>query len=1001
MNSIIRINILAHKFFLVTLVIGLCAVPCFAVNWSASPKRIIGAPAPLMNVRPYTVMTQQPDLSWKTSLMFIPGQDLQFKLAASTNLINTNFLLELCDTRSFQVTSGTQNRTYFLTNAAYGILKFTEGTSLSPFIRVEMNWENDPDPPTGLYADTSAIGQRRCTLHWTRSREFDVVGYNIYMSNQFYPYTLKLNSLPVAMNMFAISNMIIGSTNYFKITSVDSYTNMPNYESPVSSVLKVIAGSNVSVLFYLHKNRIDVQNSLNIGGNVSPLNWNGIPLTYLYNDIWFTKVILPVGTVLQYKYNIDGSGWENAFSTTSGNREIVVTDPDHDGVMSIADTWGMLTLPDPPPASPQKLTAVASNGSVSLQWIRNREPDFAGYRLYRSSIVTDDFKLIASPLSTNYFDNGLVNGRTYYYRLSAVDLASHESPFTTAVEAIPSINPPPAAPQLLSVFAGNAIVRMEWAPNRESDIARYLVWRSHKLSSIYYPVAVVSNTNRWMDLSVTNNITYYYKMNVIDTIGQTNTGFSEIFQATPSTNPLPSQPNGLEISKVSSGTVQISWASNKDGVTVGYRLFYQPQNGIVSAPLSSTTPLNISVTGLSNGITYNIWVEGVNGSGFTGSPSAPIQVVPVPQVSGLNASASGNETGSIDLRWLPGPMAGSLGYPVRYMVKYSTNIIRNISEFASAKLFSARDAVGWNAAEFQKVTGLGTDCPGYYFTVCAFYGADVAMSLSDSVYGVAGQLIPAHSLSTLHKRGETLKLDVSADSLPSDATTAVIRNRTDMVNAAENMLLNSIRTANIKAISGSLASVDTNILYEIYFINAAGERTTAELKSGASVDLSLSYHDYNYNGIIDETEGISDLKPSNLFISSFVPTTSEWSPLIGSSVDSLNRTIVASLPHSMIVSLFGKKAPQGAEELALYPNPAIHPSDTAPLNFTRMPAGSELKIFDLSGTLLMSGLQADDRGIIRWNSRDKNGKFVASGLYFYSVSKNGHEMASGRFAVIR
>ena len=87
-----------------------------------------------------------------------------------------------------------------------------------------------------------------------------------------------------------------------------------------------------------------------------------------------------------------------------------------------------------PPAVPTGLTAAASPDSVELAWERNTDPDFAGYRVYRS-LDSAAFEKIADSLDApNYSDRRITAGKRYRYAVSAVDLLGNESARSQTVE---------------------------------------------------------------------------------------------------------------------------------------------------------------------------------------------------------------------------------------------------------------------------------------------------------------------------------------------------------------------------------------------------------------------------------------------------------------------------------------------------------------------------------------------------------------------------------------
>ncbi len=70
-----------------------------------------------------------------------------------------------------------------------------------------------------------------------------------------------------------------------------------------------------------------------------------------------------------------------------------------------------------------------ADGSVTLQWQANAEPDLAGYNLYRSTQSGGPYTILnSSPIpGTSFSDTQTANGATYYYAISAVDQVGNES----------------------------------------------------------------------------------------------------------------------------------------------------------------------------------------------------------------------------------------------------------------------------------------------------------------------------------------------------------------------------------------------------------------------------------------------------------------------------------------------------------------------------------------------------------------------------------------------
>ncbi|WP_169853071.1 DUF7594 domain-containing protein [Anaerohalosphaera lusitana] len=90
------------------------------------------------------------------------------------------------------------------------------------------------------------------------------------------------------------------------------------------------------------------------------------------------------------------------------------------------------------PAAPTGLGATAGDGSVDLDWADNSESDLDSYTVYRSTTSGSGYAAVAQGVSSSdYTDNTVTNGTTYYYVVTAVDTASNESSTSSEVSATP------------------------------------------------------------------------------------------------------------------------------------------------------------------------------------------------------------------------------------------------------------------------------------------------------------------------------------------------------------------------------------------------------------------------------------------------------------------------------------------------------------------------------------------------------------------------------------
>jgi len=82
---------------------------------------------------------------------------------------------------------------------------------------------------------------------------------------------------------------------------------------------------------------------------------------------------------------------------------------------------------DRPPFTVDGVYSVTGDGRVTVYWRANQESDIDFYKVYRNSAPTGTFTLVGSTSGLSFVDTNVTNGDTYFYAVSAVDLAGQES----------------------------------------------------------------------------------------------------------------------------------------------------------------------------------------------------------------------------------------------------------------------------------------------------------------------------------------------------------------------------------------------------------------------------------------------------------------------------------------------------------------------------------------------------------------------------------------------
>ena len=86
------------------------------------------------------------------------------------------------------------------------------------------------------------------------------------------------------------------------------------------------------------------------------------------------------------------------------------------------------------PAAPAGLQVIAGADSIELAWEPNREPDLAGYRVYRALDDAPLAPLTGTQENPSYSDRTIEPGKRYRYGVSAVDRLGNESAPSAAVD---------------------------------------------------------------------------------------------------------------------------------------------------------------------------------------------------------------------------------------------------------------------------------------------------------------------------------------------------------------------------------------------------------------------------------------------------------------------------------------------------------------------------------------------------------------------------------------
>ncbi len=502
-----------------------------------------------------------------------------------------------------------------------------------------------PDPPTALSA--IPISPTVVSLSWSTPQNNGGAAITGYMI-EFKTATKSYTTLSTLGNVtkYNSTGLTTGTTYIYRVSTINSVgTGNPSSEA-VATPTKTSAPPK----------------------NIPPSPPTGLTATSYsgtqINLSWNTPASNGGPSVTGYKiqYSLDSGNLTNLVSNTG----TAATDYSHTGlstvhtytykvfaINSVGTSNSSNTASAVPiqvstaPYPPTGLTAnPASKASISLSWTapqNNGGYSIVGYKI-EYKVGSGSYSVLVSntaSTTTSYLHSGLTTGTTYTYRLSAINSIGTSFPSNEA-SAVPTKTYTPTG--VTAVAVSPTQIDLSWIPPSETygqAISGYRI--DQKLATSVFD-KIVDNTGQTTSYSIkklSTGKTYTFVVIALFTGGVESNPSQEV-SATPtstSTSPtspttqpqspaIPDPPTGLNVTKVSPSSVQLSWTAplnnGKPSVT-GYKIESKVGSGSYSV-LTANTGVTTSYlhTGLIAG-TFTYRVSAINYAG-TGNPSAEASI---------------------------------------------------------------------------------------------------------------------------------------------------------------------------------------------------------------------------------------------------------------------------------------------------------------------------------------------------------------------------------------
>jgi len=248
----------------------------------------------------------------------------------------------------------------------------------------------------------------------------------------------------------------------------------------------------------------------------APFDENGAPVKYYLVHISTTgpgSFLLRSDPIFERQYNYTGAVNDQAhyFQVTALN----------DGGESLPSNTVNAT-PRAIPGQPTSFTAQSVIAGIQLSWTG---PDWTSiytldYTILRGSSELSLENLTTVSVLTSYLDTTAQVGRTYFYRVVAVNAAGNRGQASDLVwETRATVPGDVSNPHIV---AGDKEVELDWSPpsyDGGSEILRYKVLRGYNASALTEVHALQNGSLNWTDIGLINGQEYTYTVLAVNSVG--------------------------------------------------------------------------------------------------------------------------------------------------------------------------------------------------------------------------------------------------------------------------------------------------------------------------------------------------------------------------------------------------------------------------------------------------------------------------------------------------
>jgi hypothetical protein len=351
---------------------------------------------------------------------------------------------------------------------------------------------------------------------------------------------------------------------------------------------------------------------------------------------------------------------------------------------------GAPRIPTAAPNAPARPVLVTGSRELAVSW---QAAEFAA--AYEVWVGTTDNPALAEKYGdditgglTETVIKGLINETTYYVWIRANNIIG-TSGFSLSASGMPSVFAVlPETPIQPTTVTGSSVLTVTWQPVEGALFYEIWTGRTNNRANAQKHGADVSGTTARL-AGLENGTTYYIWVRAKNNIGVGE--FSPMVSATPSAfSVAPFEPQ-IPALIAGSGQITVSWLAVEGAVS------YEVWMGTIIDPVAAekygndVSSLSAVITGLTNGVTYYVWIKAKNNAGTSGfSPIAsgmPQEIDISEETPAVPVVSLGD--GQITVTWIAIP--GATAYEVWIAEENNLALAAKYGEDVSTSLFTVLD----------------------------------------------------------------------------------------------------------------------------------------------------------------------------------------------------------------------------------------------------------------------------------------------------------------------